>query len=316
MNIHLKMRTIFLLLIILGLFSCKNNQENSTSAFEIPNIPTGEHEDNPELAEIYKNDQADRQVDEIDWSIVSVNDRKREKRIYEILEAGEAKTANDFHNAAMIFQHGGDSEAYGMAVKLMTKALELDPSGDKWLLAAATDRHLLSIDKPQIYGTQFFKKDKDDPWEMSEMDTTQITDAQRIEYRVESLAEQREKLKRMNMKKMSVKLAELGSVDKLITFIKNENKSDPECDISENGINNFGYNLMGQYKEQDALKIFKVNTELYPNAFNTHDSYGECLLKLGDKKKSLKAYKKSLELNPNNEGAAKIIADIESGKIK
>ena len=31
------------------------------------------------------------------------------------------------------------------------------------------------------------------------------------------------------------------------------------------------------------------------------DSYGECLLLLGKKEKGMKAYKKSLELNPNNE---------------
>ena len=305
------MNKLITLLLILCIISCKNKQEDSSTSVEIPSITNGQNEDNPELAEIYKIDQADRQVDEIDWSIVSKNDRKREKRIYEILEAGEVKTAADYHNAAMIFQHGMDSTAYGMAVELMTKSIALDPAGNKWLLAAATDRYLLSIDKPQIYGTQYFKKDKDDPWELSEMDTTQITDAQRIEYRVETLAQQKEKLKRMNMKKLSKKLAELGSVKKLVTFIKNENKSGSECDISENGINRFGYNLMEEGKNQDALKIFKLNTELYPDAFNTFDSYGECLLKIGEKVKSLKAYKKSLALNPNNEGAVKAIKELE-----
>jgi len=50
-----------------------------------------------------------------------------------------------------------------------------------------------------------------------------------------------------------------------------------------------------------------LNIELYPNAWNTYDSYGECLLKLGDEENGIIAYKKSLELNPNNVTAATII---------
>ena len=305
------MKNLLFIFLILGILSCKNKSENSSKTEEITSIQNADYEDNQELIDIYTNDQADRRVENIDWSVVSENDRKREKRIYELLEAGEVRTSKDYHNAAMIFQHGGNSEAYGMAVKLMTKSIELDPTADKWLLAAATDRYLLSKNEPQIYGTQFHKNNADDPWEMSEMDTTKITDEQRREYRVETLAEQKEKLRRMNLKKLSKKLEELNSIDKLIDFIKNENLAESEYDVSENGINSYGYNVMGQGDDQSALKIFKLNTELFPNAYNTHDSYGECLLKLGDKENSLKAYKKSVELNPNNEGAKKVIADLE-----
>ena len=97
------------------------------------------------------------------------------------------------------------------------------------------------------------------------------------------------------------------SIDDVIKFIKSENKTDPEFDISERGINSFGYNLMGQNRNEEALKIFKLNTELYPKGFNTWDSYGECLLILGKKEEGIIAYKKSLELNPKNKNAETII---------
>ena len=295
------MKNTLLIILVLGLCSCKMNKENSKTISEQTLT------DNSELIEIYQNDQTDRQTDNIDWSVVSKNDSLREVRIYQLLDSSKVRTSKDYHNAAMIFQHGGDSIAYGMAVKLMRKSIELDSTANKWLLAAAIDRHLLSKDEPQIYGTQYQKFGKDEPWQIGKMDTTKISDAERIEYGVETLGEQREKVKRMNRKKLS-KLLSLGkSVDEIIEIIKSENKKEPEFDISESGINSLGYNLMGKSKNNEALKIFKLNTELYPNGYNTWDSYGECLLVLGETVKGIKAYKKSLELNPKNKNAETII---------
>jgi predicted negative regulator of RcsB-dependent stress response len=101
------------------------------------------------------------------------------------------------------------------------------------------------------------------------------------------------------------------STDEIIEIIKNQDNDKPKFDISENQINILGYLLMRQEKNQDALKFFKLNTELYPNGFNTYDSYGECLLKLGDTENGIKAYQKSLELNPDNTNAKIMLFQFE-----
>ena len=100
------------------------NKENSKT------IPQQALTDNTELIEIYRKDQADRQTDNIDWSVVSKRDSLREVRIYQLLDSNKVRTSKDYHNAAMIFQHGGDSTAYGMAVKLMRKSIELDSTAN------------------------------------------------------------------------------------------------------------------------------------------------------------------------------------------
>ncbi|BDD01407.1 tetratricopeptide repeat protein [Persicobacter psychrovividus] len=297
------MKNALLILLIFGLVSCKINKENSETVIEEP------IEDNTELIEIYRNDQADRQTDSIDWSVVSKRDSLRELRIYQLLDSNKVRTSKDYHNAAMIFQHGGDSTAYGMAVKLMRKSIELDSTANKWLLAAAIDRYLLSKDEPQIYGTQYQRLGKEEPWQLGKMDTTKVSDAERIEYGVETLAEQREKVKQMNRKKLSELFAQKKSIDEVIETINLENKEDPEFDISERAINSFGYSLMRQNRNEDALKIFNLNTELYPDGFNTWDSLGECLLVLGKKEEGINAYEKSLELNPKNKNAETIIEE-------
>jgi len=293
------MRKIIFLAIIIGFIS--SNSKNVVAQEKVV--------DNPELIEIYKSDQADR-FNHIDWNIVSKNDSLREVRVYELLDSNKVLTSADYNNAAIVFQHGGDSIAYGMAVKLMRKSIELDSTRNKWLLAAAIDRDLLSRNKHQIYGTQY-RKMKDQPFELREIDTTKITDAERIEYGVETLAQQREKVKRLNCKKLTELLNEGKSVDDIIQFVKQEDIKKSQYDLSEDWITRFGYQLMFQGKKEEALKIFKLNTELYPTGFNAFDSYGECLLELGDKENAIKAYKKSLELNPENNNAEKVLSELK-----
>lgn len=283
--------------------SCKQNTDQK-SDIEV-------FTSNEELKIIYKADQADRQSSNIDWSVIFERDRQRQERVYELLDSNLVRTSEDFANAAMVFQHGGDTIASGMAVKLMKNAVELDSSRSKWLLAAAIDRDLMRRDKAQIYGTQFRRMGADEPWELYELDTTKITDEERRGYGVETLAEQREKLKMMNKKKLSELLQTEKSIDDIINFAKSSDLQNSEFDLSESGINSFGYQLMGDGKDEDALKVFKMNTELYPEGFNTYDSYGECLVKIGRIEEGFTAYKKSLELNPNNENAKIVLEEIE-----
>jgi hypothetical protein len=72
---------------------------------------------------------------------------------------------------------------------------------------------------------------------------------------------------------------------------------------TENDLNSWGYSLMAQGRIENALAVFKLNTELHPTSWNVFDSYGEALLKAGKKPEAILMYKKSFELNPNNTNA-------------
>lgn len=112
-----------------------------------------------------------------------------------------------------------------------------------------------------------------------------------------------------------IKLEELinegKTIDEVIKIVKQQDKNNTPYNISEDYINSFGYVYLNANKNKKALKLFKLNIELYPNAWNAFDSYGEGLLKIGDSINSLKAYQKSLDLNPNNEIAKKIIPRLQ-----
>jgi hypothetical protein len=69
------------------------------------------------------------------------------------------------------------------------------------------------------------------------------------------------------------------TADEIIAVVKEQDRENPDYNISKISINELGYSYMNTLKHNsNALKVFKLNTELYPDAFNTHDSYGECLL--------------------------------------
>ena len=60
-------------------------------------------------------------------------------------------------------------------------------------------------------------------------------------------------------------------------------------------------------KIDEAIRILELNTEFYPESSNTWDSLGEAYMKKGNKEKAIKFYKKSLELDPKNTNAKKMI---------
>lgn len=297
--------TIILIIftLIVNLFSYSQDSRTNNSSSK-------KHENNKELQKLFENDQKERQG-AIDWQILLKNDELRRKRVMELLNSDKIKTAKDYENAAWIFQHGNDTISSGMAIKMIKKAIKIDSTVNKWLLAAAIDRDLMRKKKPQIYGTQYLYG-ADKKITLYELDTTKVTDAERRKYGVETLGEIRLKLKMLQKKKLEELYSSNRSIDEIIEICKKKDYVNSEYDISEQGINMFGYSLMFKEENEEALKIFKLNTELYPKQYNTFDSYGECLIKTGNVKEGIKAYEKSLELNPNNKNAENVIKQLKS----
>jgi CubicO group peptidase (beta-lactamase class C family) len=82
----------------------------------------------------------------------------------------------------------------------------------------------------------------------------------------------------------------------------------------ERFLNYFGYQFMNADKPDIAIKLFKINTELFPKVSNAFDSYGEACAKMGDKENAIKNYKIALSLDPENTRIKTIIHDLETSK--
>ncbi len=82
-------------------------------------------------------------------------------------------------------------------------------------------------------------------------------------------------------------------------------------DFREFQLNSLGYALLGAERVEEAIEVFVLNVEAYPDASNPYDSLGEAYMVHGDKELAIENYKKSLELNPNNENAIEMLKRLE-----
>ncbi|MBN2543263.1 tetratricopeptide repeat protein [bacterium] len=106
---------------------------------------------------------------------------------------------------------------------------------------------------------------------------------------------------------------EQGIKDALKEYNRLKEEESEKYDFGEWIINGLGYKLLYTDKRiDDAIEIFKLNVKEYPDAYNTYDSLGEAFMVKGNKKKAVKYYRESLDLNPNNTNAVKMLEKLES----
>jgi tetratricopeptide (TPR) repeat protein len=84
-----------------------------------------------------------------------------------------------------------------------------------------------------------------------------------------------------------------------------------EIYASEGDMNGWGYRLLGKKKIPEAVEVFKLNVEAYPQSANVYDSLAEAYVVQGDKPRAIENYRKALEINPQMESARKALRELE-----
>jgi CubicO group peptidase (beta-lactamase class C family) len=93
-----------------------------------------------------------------------------------------------------------------------------------------------------------------------------------------------------------------------------KSKRQEEFNFIKSELNILGYQLLGNNKTEEAIEIFKLNIQEYPKASNPYDSLGEAYMINGQKELAIKNYIKSLELNPKNTNAKKMLIKLNDSK--
>lgn len=149
---------------------------------------------NAEMARLFAEDQADRKAP-IDWQAVGPRDETRRAATAKLLADGALATAEDFHAAAFIFQHGNTADDYLLAHTLALAAVARGKTDSLWIATATLDRYLQAIGQPQVYGTQYSRKTG--AWSQEPYNRTLVSDALRKVLGVRSQAEQAEQMAKL-----------------------------------------------------------------------------------------------------------------------
>ena len=98
------------------------------------------------------------------------------------------------------------------------------------------------------------------------------------------------------------KIIKVGLLEKLNKEVEAEKiKKNAFVNSTEEELNLFGYEMLNKNKINEALEIFKLNKERYPNSWNCFDSYADALIKNDNKEEAIANYKKALELAPEDQ---------------
>lgn len=93
-----------------------------------------------------------------------------------------------------------------------------------------------------------------------------------------------------------------GGVQKAIEIYEKFKVEEPGHTLfNEATFNQLGYNLLTRGEVDNALVIFKMNTEVYPQSCNVWDSYADGLTAAGDTAKTIECMHKAMECIPNDD---------------
>jgi len=93
-----------------------------------------------------------------------------------------------------------------------------------------------------------------------------------------------------------------GADDAAIRQVVEAHESESsEYSFSETELNAYGYAFVQRGDFDNAVRLFEINVELFPESWNVYDSLGEALAARGDADRAMASYLRSLELNPESE---------------
>jgi hypothetical protein len=106
-------------------------------------------------------------------------------------------------------------------------------------------------------------------------------------------------------------LLQAGEYDEAIEAYRAFRRQYPDDDlVSESRLNGLGYQFLRNTRVKEALAVFRLNTEMYPNSSNAFDSLAEALEAIGDTSSAIDHYRKAVQLNPGNTHARKRLAKL------
>ena len=86
--------------------------------------------------------------------------------------------------------------------------------------------------------------------------------------------------------------------------------------FNERQFNLAGYSFLNSGRIDEAIAIFKMNIELFPESWNVYDSLAEAYAVKGEKELAIQNYERSIELNLSNQNAKDKLINLKKGQEK
>ncbi len=114
-------------------------------------------------------------------------------------------------------------------------------------------------------------------------------------------------------KQILARALEFAAQDDTLDEVQDAYRGDPDSFYAdERVINRLGYRFLGERKVDEAVAVFTLNVEAFPESWNVYDSLGEAYMVRGDREQAIENYERSIELNPNNTNGVEMLKQLRS----
>ncbi|MBZ5509065.1 MAG: DUF2306 domain-containing protein [Acidobacteriia bacterium] len=104
-----------------------------------------------------------------------------------------------------------------------------------------------------------------------------------------------------------------AGIDQAATQYYNLKVTEPtKYNFEERQLDKLGYKLLKVKKFKEAIRIFQLNVEAYPNSSNAYDSLAEAYMNNGDKPEAILNCQKSLQIDPKNGHSIKMLNQLKA----
>jgi hypothetical protein len=101
-------------------------------------------------------------------------------------------------------------------------------------------------------------------------------------------------------------------VDEAVVYYHRRREQDYTALLfTELEMNRLGYAHLTRGQVKEALALFRLNVEAYPESFNVYDSYAEALMADQQYQLAVQNYTRSVDLNPENDNGRKKLAQLQ-----
>lgn len=119
------------------------------------------------------------------------------------------------------------------------------------------------------------------------------------------------KLPRKSLAREMYKTMNKSGLEAALKFFNERKMKKDKYTVAESELNRIGYELMWQNKKAEAVAVFRLTANEFPQSANAFDSLAEGYMNLGDKDNAVKNYHKSLEMDPKNANAEEMLKKLE-----
>ena len=82
--------------------------------------------------------------------------------------------------------------------------------------------------------------------------------------------------------------------------------------VNQAEFNWLGERLLDQHRVHHAIQVLRWNVDLHPDAWNAYHNLGEAYVRAGKREQAIQNYERSLDLNPENENAQRMLDKLRS----